>query len=335
MSATPKKKPIADSTRKEYEHRLRRIESLAFKIDPNNITEDQIKLLFERFHNQQTVKGFLSALLWYVREKKGSPESLATVQKAFDEQKQKCKEIADRQELTPNQLANYMTRTELVTLYNNATGKMNFDETTYNDNWIYYTLVVLYVCQPPVRADYWNMKIHRILYHIPDIQTFKFPGTNFPLSKYPESETLAKDWIDNNHLDEISYRPFSENYCIVANNKSWFVFKDYKTAKSYGTVYVEAEWIVHHLLVHLVTAFKVDKLLPIDNPNNLVKYVKKAFAYFGGKEITIGLLRHSYIVDFYKNNPSLLQKQALASKMLHSVSIQEHYRSENVIDDEV
>jgi len=317
-------KKIADSTRKEYESRIRRIEASCFKIDPQSITKEQINSVFEKYPNPQTYKGFLSALLWYVKEKGGSKETIISVQIAFDDQKTKCKELAERQELTPNQLQNYMTRTELVSLYNKATSQMNFDDTEYNDSWIYYTLVCLYVSQPPVRADYWNMKIHRIPHHIPDIHTFKFAG----------NEMLAKDWLDQNHLDEISYRSFSENYCIIANNKSWFVFKDYKTAKSYGTVYVEAEWIVHHLLVHLHTAFKKERLLPIDNPNSLVKYVKKAFAHFGGKEITIGLLRHSYIVEFYKGNPSLLQKQALATKMLHSVAIQEHYRSENVADDE-
>ena len=301
---------ISDSTRVQYEGRIRKIESKCFKIDVNNITQEQIKSITECFPNIQTCKGAFSALLWYCKGKNAPDTTIEVVQTAFNKLKDDCKKIANSQELTPHQLDNYMTHTELLTLYNQATSKMEFDKPDYNDSWIYYTIVCLYTIQPPVRADYWNMEI--IEYN--------------PIS---DCEEALKDGL------RIKYASQTQNYCIICPSNTYFVFNTYKTAKTYGQQIVTAEWIINHLIRHLHFNLKVWKVLPIDSPNALVKYVKKAFSYFGGKEITIGLLRHSYIVEFYKTNPSIAKKQALASKMLHSVAIQEQYRSENVAEDDI
>jgi hypothetical protein len=125
------------------------------------------------------------------------------------------------------------------------------------------------------------------------------------------------------------------NYCVVTETETYFIFNNYKTAKTYGQRIIQAEWIIHHLILHLRTNFNITQVLPIQSPNALVKAVKKAFTYFGGKEITIGLLRHSYIVEFYKQNPSIHKKEDLAFKMLHSRAIQECYRSENIQEDDI
>ena len=309
---------LADSTRTQYEGRIRKIEKVCFKIDTTNITQEQINKIVESFENQQTCKGMFSALLWYCKSKNAPEQVIQSVQTAFNKLKEDCKKTANNQELTPKQLENYMSHTDVLTLYNKATGLMDFESKEYNDNWIYYTIVCLYAVQPPVRADYWNMSI---VEYNPNLVRNTLECSTFrdKLNKYIKENCSSEE----------------NNFCIITPIESYFVFNNYKTAKTYGQQVVAAEWGIHHLLKHLRTAFDIWKVLPIDTPNALVKYVKKAFLHFGGKETTIGLLRHSYIVEFYKTNPSLVKKQELARKMLHSVNIQEQYRSENIQEDDI
>ena len=305
-------KTIADSTRYQYEGRLKKIAAKNIKFHE---VAEHWATIEQMYPNTQTRKGVITALLWKLKQDH-SPAAIAAVaevQKKFDEIKKVCYQTAQSQELTEKQLANYMTRTDLLTLYNKATSKMDFTSKEYNDDWIYYTLVCLYVIQPPVRADYWGMKIMR-------------------LATVGMSEQDIQFQINNRCVRDEEDR--LTNWCVVGQNRSWFVFNTYKTANTYGTQIVEAEWLIHHLLIHLNHNLEQWEVVPIGSPNALVKAVKKAFAHFGGKEISIGLLRHSYIVEFYKNNPSIAQKEALAKKMLHSRGVQELYRSENIDEDD-
>lgn len=305
-------KPLSDSTKYQYEGRLRKIATVC--PDIKRISE-HLSRVDDMYQNLQTRKGTYSAILWKLRSLEQSPERDASIQavlKKFDDLKSACNAEAKQQNLTPNQMLNYMSYTDLLTLYNKATGQVDLGK-EYNDELLYYTLVCLYVVQPPVRADYWNMEF---------VQLFD------AYLEGQEDKMKAAHWI-------VKCPDRTKNYCIVCPTESYFVFQNYKTASTYGIQTVKAEWAVNHLLRHLAINLKQETVVPLATPNALVKAVKKAFAYFGGKEITIGLLRHSYIMEFYKKNPTILQKEELAKKMLHSRNIQEYYRSEDVEEDNI
>lgn len=307
---------LSESTYKQYEGRVNKIRK---HITPNILDiESYFDELDAFYPNIQTRKGAYAALLWklgtYTSDT--AKDVRLAVQKKFDELKKECNKQTISQELTPSQLALYMPYPDLVALAAKANSAVDWEKGEYTDNLLYYTIIALYVYQPPVRADYWGMDIveywpENDYKHIPDIH----------------SRVLLRA---KSHMTEPD-----KNFCIVTPTDTYFVFNCYKTAKTYGQQVVKAEWVVHHLIKHIHHNLKCWEVLPIKTPNSLVKYVKQAFASVGGKEITIGLLRHAYIVEFYKSNPSIAKKEELARKMLHSRSIQECYRSENVDSDDI
>ena len=293
-------------------------------ITPNLLDIDSHFDELDAFYpNIQTRKGAYAALLWklgtYTSDT--AKDVRLAVQKKFDELKKECNKQTISQELTPSQLALYMPYPDLLALAAKANSAVDWEKETYTDNLLYYTIIALYVYQPPVRADYWDMEI---------------------IEYYPENDYKHLTSLDDKVLQRIdSDTKYAQedrknkNSCYITPTDTYFVFNNYKTAKTYGQVIVKAEFIIHNLLRHIHFNLKKWEVLPIKTPNSLVKYVKLAFESVGGKPTTIGLLRHAYIVEFYKKNPTIVQKDMLARKMLHSRSIQECYRSENVTEDDI
>lgn len=154
-------------------------------------------------------------------------------------------------------------------------------------------IAVLYTEQAPVRADYGGMEF------ITDIRKASNPEIN---------------------------------YCLIRGTKPIFIFNHYKTQKSYGKIVVPIKRSVYHLLLSRYSemAQKGSNLVFTENQPNFSAKVKRVFGALTGKEVGISLLRHSYITDFLKTNPSIHDKQEVAYKMMNSVAIQDAYR---VLDD--
>lgn len=161
-----------------------------------------------------------------------------------------------------------------------------------SDNQDYYDHLVLalYIIQPPVRADYCGMEI-----------------------------------VDT----ALTECPANKNYCqLSAVADSFFVFQKYKTAKTYGKRLIKIEEPVVELLKHHFYERKEKYVLPdFWTQNQLSERVRAITKKYTGKECSIGLIRHAWVYDLYKTNPTLNQKEELAYKMLHSVAVQELYRT--------
>jgi hypothetical protein len=67
--------------------------------------------------------------------------------------------------------------------------------------------------------------------------------------------------------------------------------------------------------------------------NNLGKRVTAIFEKLCDKKMSINLLRHSYIKHFLSTKRSILEREALALKMLHSTGLQEKYDIIHLQDD--
>ena len=122
-----------------------------------------------------------------------------------------------------------------------------------------------------------------------------------------------------------------------------FIFRDYKTSKTYGAVAINVPPALHDVIEQwfghlgripnwLVTATKVDGKLaqniPVQ-PGDFVAYIQHAFRSTK-KSIGVNLLRHAYIKHHFPGLTTIKQKDELARVMLHSKEKQEQYNSQNV-----
>lgn len=162
-------------------------------------------------------------------------------------------------------------------------------ETRTPAQWKEYLIVSLYTLTPPVRADYGEMEVH----------------------------TRRDKTRTGNEL--------------IWNSKPVFVFRQYKTAKTYGVVElpipkplqsVIQDWFNH--LGHVPTFLLGEQGT---SSNTFAVSVANIFERLTGKKIGVSLLRHSFITHTFPSLKTLKQKQAIATKMLHSRDLQEKYVS--------
>jgi len=156
--------------------------------------------------------------------------------------------------------------------------------------WLEYLIVSLYTLTSPVRADYATMIVSK-------------------------SAKLGKAKATN---------------LFVNIKKPYFLFREYKTADTYGEikvlvpkplVKVITEWFEH---INQVPEYLLgNKYTPI----TLSNYIRNVFKKYTGKSVGINLLRHSYLT--YMNNEgklrSIKSKTAVAKKMMHSIETQTKY----------
>ena len=155
--------------------------------------------------------------------------------------------------------------------------------------WKQYLIVSLYTLNAPVRADYGAMEVH---------------------TRRDKSRT--------------------ENE-LIWNSKPTFVFRKYKTAKTYGVVEIPVSKplvdVIRQWFEHLggVPQYLLGETA--SSSNTFAIYVADTFKRLTGKEVGVSLLRHSYITHTFPTLKSIAQKQAVATRMLHSRDLQEKYIS--------
>lgn len=285
---------VAASTKRAYESRVR------------NLTEhlscaatDTAKIIAalkedNKYSNCETRKGYLSALLWATKD----TDAYAVYHSYFKEIKQECIERAKDQTLPAARQANYCSREESIVVFQQAQQLYLTEpsEQTLRE----LVIVGLYTIQPPVRADYAGMLF----------------TTNKPTNRN----------VPTNYCFDLSGEFFQ-------NDMMWFCFGRYKTFKTYGWRDVMVENDLARILRKWRDTYSPVWVLNMSE-NALTKQVMTVFKKHSGKATGIGLLRHAYIFDFYTGNPTLRQKELLAEKMLHSVAVQELYRTTEVVPEE-
>lgn len=130
------------------------------------------------------------------------------------------------------------------------------------------------------------------------------------------------------------------NEIIWGIKKPVFVFRVYKTAKTYGEVKIDIskplQDVIESWFDHLGG---IPKYLIGDTPSNtntFAIYVAETFKRHTGKTVGVSLIRHSYITDVYPSLKTLKQKEAVANNMLHSRDLQEKYNlPKETKDDEI
>ena len=157
-----------------------------------------------------------------------------------------------------------------------------------DNEWRDYIVASLYTLQPPVRADYGQV------------------------------EVMAK---------RRAVRTGNELIWGQKQKPPYFVFRVYKTAKTYGAVEVRVnpalvkvieEWFTH--LGHTPKYLLGRSIEPAD----LLPLIAHAFRSTK-KDIGVNLLRHAYITEFMKTPRTIAEREELAMKMLHDKDTQEKY----------
>jgi len=119
------------------------------------------------------------------------------------------------------------------------------------------------------------------------------------------------------------------NYIVSSKDeKKWrLVLNNYKTSKTFGQQSLS-------LPTNLVALLKDKKeALLVMTENNLGKRVTAIFEKLCDKKMSINLLRHSYIKHFLSTKRTIVEREALAQKMLHSTGLQEKYDIIHLQDD--
>lgn len=118
---------------------------------------------------------------------------------------------------------------------------------------------------------------------------------------------------------------------LIWKRRPEFVFRVYKTAKTYGEVRIPLsrplQKVVGDWFNHLGGVPKYLLGSASTSPNALAVYVLDTMRKHTGKEVGISLIRHSYITHMYPKLKTLKQKQDLSARMLHSRDLQEKYVS--------
>lgn len=170
--------------------------------------------------------------------------------------------------------------------------RLGAKEDKSDTDWKDYLIASLYTLTPPVRADYGDVKI---------------------VKKRSTTRTG----------NELIWGQKGGDY---------FVFREYKTKGTYGTVEVRVPPALHDVIDGWFTHLgKTPSTLlgRAVTPNDLLNYINHAFRSTK-KVVGINLLRHAYIKHHFPQLTTIKQKEELDAKMLHSKDKQEEYNSQNV-----
>lgn len=155
-------------------------------------------------------------------------------------------------------------------------------------DWKDYLIASLYTLQPPVRADYGQIEI------------------------------FAKRSLD---------RKGNELIWGQKSKPPYFVFRVYKTAKTYGAVELKVSpalaEVITQWFAHLGGTPKYLLGRAVE-PADLLPLIAHAFRSTK-KDIGVNLLRHAYITEFMKTPRTIKEREELAMKMLHDKDTQEKY----------
>jgi hypothetical protein len=331
--------PVAPSTLKQYKRRLETFKrywdtnekecgesdfSGVILIEDFGLEKFKKNIHFlktcKKFENNETKKGYINALMYFAKSQKLPDEIYNAYHSYFQEIKKACIDKAKEQILPPNRQENYLTKDQLVEAYNKCVEQYVAEEDTgmIPTNYYDHLILALYIVQAPVRADYANM---RILVENNEIEA----------SKHIESLEMARL---NSDVDAEA-----GNYAVLTGAHGYFFFQNYKTAKTYGSVKIRMEEPVSQILKAHYFQRREKYVLPQHYTRaHLARVVPVILQRYAGKKCSIGLIRHAWVFDLYKTNPTIQQKEDLARRMLHSVSVQELYRtaetSEEVEEDD-
>jgi len=126
----------------------------------------------------------------------------------------------------------------------------------------------------------------------------------------------------------------NENYIVVPRTRTVCetVINAHKTSGHFEPLTKKLSFYLSGLIRKYMTKNNLNYgkyLFPTKSLSRIVSMMSKKAGY---DNITINTLRHMAITKFYHNNPSLEEKQKLASEMGHTLSMAEKYAGDLIVD---
>jgi len=281
----PTRRPLSENSKKKYDQAITRLKTAGYDI------EEQPKEVIEWVRKQggnsaQIV--YYSAIKYELNKLEKPFPVPREYQDEIDRLAGKQKEAVKNQELSEKQVANFVPYEDLLAVQQKLEAKTEKSDNDWKD----YIVASLYTLQPPVRADYGDVKV---------------------VKKRSTTRTG----------NELVWGQKGGDY---------FVFREYKTKGTYGVVEVRVSPALHDAIASwFLHLGKTPSTLlgRVVTPNDLLGLINHAFRSTK-KVVGINLLRHAYIKHHFPQLTSIKQKEELAMKMLHSKDKQEEYNSQNV-----
>ena len=199
----------------------------------------------------------------------------------------RLKEIATQQTLSEREIAIWNSWEEILEAYRKL--KLQAEANlTDKKIWQDYVILSLYVLLPPTRADWSPVRI-------------------------------------STHDDD-----GKDNKLMVDASGITFILQEYKTAKQYGTQHITIPTGLEAILRHWLTLETSGVLFNVKGKSAseswLSSQVRNIMKRLTGKASGINILRHAYISHVRQGEAPLLQQNALANAMMHSVGMSQIYR---------
>ena len=216
----------------------------------------------------------------------GQPRAGEIVYRKVKEYAKQHNESEYTQTLDENEKKNYIKYEQLFEKVNELINVYNNNQT--EKNIIKLVILSLYVLHPPLRNDYYNMKI------------------------------IFNDYEDDK----------KSNYLLITNNNMYVIINQDKVIKLHGRGEIPiTNKTLKNILTEYINNYAFNNIYLFENKNR-TPFTKRQIKYyinnmFKKKVLNIYNLRSAYISNFYKNNLDLLSRGILADSMRHSQKLAE------------
>lgn len=138
-----------------------------------------------------------------------------------------------------------------------------------------------------------------------------------------EYQALTITDTEVNHNDNL-------NYLVVKHGiPTKLIFNKYKTKQTYNVQEFDIKKDLASVLKPYITDKKPGDLVFSTKNNKQIKnfgeYLTNIFKKYTGKNITVNLIRHSFVSDFLKKNKSIANRKKISTMMAHSIDQQSFY----------
>lgn len=251
-----------------YENHKRIFKHILTFIQPNNTP-----------YVLSTKIGYIILLALILRET-GHIDESNTYEKIYKKMKKDMLKQEMTQEMTPKQKQNWVSHQELFTKIKRL--KITSDN-TLTKHYEYLMLALVYY-QPPLRADYHDMK------------------------KIVSLKDISSDAL---------------NYILKTKKGYEYIIQNDKVSKSWDTSYIQIldkklVTILDNSFITFPRSYLFTQIRDTNIPMNTREYNKRLKGLINGKCLSMSILRASYISWFYKNNVSIMSREKLAKQMRHS-----------------
>lgn len=190
---------------------------------------------------------------------------------------------------------NFVSKNDISKIIGDFTEKILYNKSKLLDNDYEKLIFFLYTLIPPRRLEYSNMII-------------KINNDKFNEEIY-------------NNLD------IDHNYIIINNNKSYFIFNNYKTSEYFGKQEFNIELNLYKYIKIYIKKYKKknDDYLFSLTSNKLGIEINRIFKKIYNENITLRWIRISYTTYIRKKNLTNNELKKISEKMAHSIVTNSRY----------